>query len=334
MEEVVITGMARTPIGSFGGSLSSLSATRLGAVAVQAAVERSKITGEQVEELFMGNVLTAGVGQAPATQVAVYAGLPFIPATTVNKVCASGMKAVMLGAQSIMNGATQVVVAGGMESMSNAPYYLNKARNGYRLGHQQVTDGILADGLWDVYNDYHMGSAAELCATECNIPRQEQDQYAITSYQRAISAQEQGLFEEEIVPVEISGKKGTVLVDRDEEPAGVKFEKIPNLKPVFLEGGTVTAANASSINDGAAALVLMSAVKARELGIQPIARIRSFADAQQAPEWFTTAPAKALPRAIQMAGLTPEDIDYYELNEAFSVVALANNQEIDRKSTR
>src|SRR3546814_47282 len=216
MEEVVITGMARTPIGSFGGSLSSLSATRLGAVAVQAAVERSKITGEQVEELFMGNVLTAGVGQAPATQVAVYAGLPFIPATTVNKVCASGMKAVMLGAQSIMNGATQVVVAGGMESMSNAPYYLNKARNGYRLGHQQVTDGILADGLWDVYNDYHMGSAAELCATECNIPRQEQDQYAITSYQRAISAPEQGLYEEEIVHARksvVGGKSGSVGVD-------------------------------------------------------------------------------------------------------------------------
>lgn len=329
MEEVIIAGTARTPIGSLGGSLSSLSATRLGAIAVKAAVERSGIAPDLVQELFMGNVLSAGLGQAPATQVAVFAELPLIPATAVNKVCASGMKAVMLAAQSIMNGENQVVVAGGMESMSNVPYYLGKARKGYRLGHQQVSDGILADGLWDVYNDYHMGSAAELCAAECRISREEQDAHAVASYQRALNAIEKGLFREEIVPIEISEKKGIKLVADDEEPSAVKFEKIPVLSPVFQKGGTVTAANASTINDGAAALVLMSGRKARELGITPLARIRSFADAQQTPEWFTTAPAKALPRALQKAGITPAEVDFYEINEAFSVVALANNREME-----
>ncbi|QEC52989.1 acetyl-CoA C-acetyltransferase [Anseongella ginsenosidimutans] len=328
MEEVIIAGAARTPIGSFGGSLSSLSATRLGAIAVKAAVERAGISPEQVQELFMGNVLTAGEGQAPATQVATFSGLPLIPATTVNKVCASGMKAVMLAAQSIMTGENEVVVAGGMESMSNVPYYLDKARTGYRLGHQQVRDGILSDGLWDVYNDFHMGNAAELCAAECGISREEQDAYAIASYRRALNAQEKGLFKEEIVPVEISTKKGSLLISEDEEPGTVKFEKIPALSPVFQESGTVTAANASTINDGAAALVLMSARKARELGIRPLARIHSFADAQQAPEWFTTAPARALPLALHKAGMQAEVVDFYEINEAFSVVALANNREM------
>ena len=328
MEEVIIAGAARTPIGSFGGSLSSLSATHLGAIAVRAAVERAGISMEQVQELFMGNVLTAGEGQAPATQVAVFSGLPLIPATTINKVCASGMKALMLGAQSIMTGGQEIVIGGGMESMSNVPYYLDKARTGYKLGHQQVRDGILTDGLWDVYNDYHMGSAAELCAGECRLSREEQDEYAATSYRRALNAQENGLFAEEIAPVEINTKKGKILVTEDEEPGKVKFDKIPVLPPVFQKDGTVTAANASGINDGAAALVLMSARKAGELGVRPLARIRSFADAQQAPEWFTTAPAKALPLAIQRAGIKPDEIDFYEINEAFSVVALANNRQM------
>lgn len=334
MEEVIIAGAARTPIGSFGGSLSVLSATRLGAIAVKAALERARLEPEQVQELFMGNVLTAGEGQAPATQVAVYSGLPLIPATTVNKVCASGMKAVMLAAQSIMLGENEVAVAGGMESMSNVPFYLDKARKGFRLGHQQLRDGILQDGLWDVYHDFHMGNAAELCATECRISREEQDEYAVLSYQRARQAWEKGWFTDEVVPVEISTKKGTSLVSQDEEPANVNFEKIPALSPVFQKEGTVTAANASTINDGAAALVLMSARKARELGIKPLARIRSFADAQQAPEWFTTAPAKALPRALRKAGLQTDEVDFFEINEAFSVVALANNKEMGLQADR
>lgn len=329
MEEVIIAGAARTPIGSFGGSLSSLSATQLGAAAVKAAVERAGIAPGEVQELFMGNVLTAGEGQAPATQVAVFSGLPLIPATTVNKVCASGMKAVMLAAQSIMTGENQVVVAGGMESMSNVPFYLDKVRNGYKLGHQKVTDGILTDGLWDIYNDFHMGNAAELCAAECGIGRQAQDEYAIASYRRALDAQQKGLFRDEITPIEIKGKKGNSIITEDEEPQAVKFDKIPALRPVFQKDGTVTAANASTLNDGAAALVLMSAGTARKLGVRPLARILAFADAQQAPEWFTTAPSKALPRALQKAGLKPGQIDFYEINEAFSVVALANNQQME-----
>lgn len=334
MEEVVIAGTARTPVGSLGGSLSTLSATRLGALAVSAAVERAGIDPAITEELFMGNVLTAAEGQAPATQVAVFAGLPLIPATVVNKVCASGMKAVMLGAQSIISGENTVVMAGGMESMSNVPYYLDKARAGYRLGHQQVSDGIILDGLWDVYNNYHMGSAAELCALQCNISREDQDAYAEMSYRRALNAQDQGLFREEIVPVQIETKKGSMTISEDEEPKAVKFEKIPGLRPVFQKEGTVTAANASSINDGAAALVLMSARKAKELGIKPMARILSFADAQQQPEWFTTAPSKAIPRAMQKAGINYGDIDYFEINEAFSVVALANNKEMELNPER
>lgn len=330
MREVYIVSVARTPMGSFSGSLASVSATRLGAVAIKAAVERAGIQPAMVQEVFMGNVLSANLGQAPATQAATYAGLPdTIPSTTINKVCASGAKAIMLAAQSIMLGMNDVVVAGGMESMSNTPYYLDKARSGYRLGHQQVIDGLVKDGLWDVYNDYHMGSAAELCAMECKISREDQDTFAIESYKRSQAAWEKGLFNEEITPVEIPGKGGeTTLIKEDEEYKNVKFEKIPSLKPVFKKEGTVTAANASTLNDGASALVLMSAEKAKELGIKPLARIVSFADAQQAPEWFTTSPAKAIPKALEKGGIQASDVDFYEINEAFSVVALANNREL------
>jgi acetyl-CoA C-acetyltransferase len=328
MKQVYIVSAVRTPMGSFGGSLSSVSATKLGAVAIKEAVKRAGIDASEINEVFMGNVLQANVGQAPATQATKFAGLGDIPSTTINKVCASGMKAVMLAAQSIQLGDNDVVVAGGMESMSNTPYYLDKARTGYKLGHQTVTDGIIRDGLWDVYNDYHMGSAAELCATECHISREDQDTFAIESYKRAQAAWEKGLFNAEIAPVEIETRAGVTVVAEDEEYKAVKFDKIPGLKPVFKKDGTVTAANASTLNDGASALVLMSKEKADALGIKPIAIIRGFADAQQAPEWFTTAPSKAIPRAIAHAGLTAADVEYYEINEAFSVVSLANNQEL------
>ena len=329
MKEVVIVSAVRTPIGSFGGSLSGFSATQLGGLAIKEAVTRAGIKPEEVQEVYMGNVLSANVGQAPATQAAKFGGLPDVPSTTVNKVCASGMKAIMLAAQSIALGELDIIVAGGMESMSNVPYYLDKARNGYRLGHGQLTDGLVKDGLWDVYNDYHMGSAAELCASECGFSREEQDAFAITSYKRSQSAQQEGRFTSEIVGVEIKDRKGDIsLIDKDEEPFAVKFEKIAGLKPVFQKDGTVTAANASTLNDGAAALVLMSADKARELGLKPLAKILAYADAQQAPEWFTTAPSKAIPLALQRAGKAIEDIDFFEINEAFSVVSLANNKEL------
>lgn len=330
MKEVYIVSAVRTPMGSFGGSLSSLSASQLGSIAIKEAIGRSGLNPDQVQEVYMGNVLSANVGQAPATQASRFAGLPDnIPSTTVNKVCASGMKAIMLAAQSIMTGDNDIVVAGGMESMSNVPYYLDKARNGYRLGHGQVTDGLVKDGLWDVYNDYHMGNAAELCASECKISREEQDEYAIESYKRAEKAFADGKFSDEIIPVEVPQRgKDPLVVNEDEDYTKVKFDKIPSLRPVFKKDGTVTAANASSINDGASCVVLMSAEKAKELGIKPLASIVSFADAQQAPEWFTTSPSKALPKAISKAGLSPEQIDFYEINEAFSVVAIANNQEL------
>jgi acetyl-CoA C-acetyltransferase len=329
MKEVVIVSAVRTPIGSFGGILSGFSATQLGALAIKAAVVRAGIKTADVQEVYMGNVLSANLGQAPATQAAKFAGLPDVPSTTINKVCASGTKAIMLAAQSIALGQNDVVVAGGMESMSNVPYYLDKARTGYRLGHGQLTDGLLKDGLWDVYNDYHMGSAAELCASECNISREEQDAFAISSYKRAQAAQTAGKFTPEIVAVEVKDRKGEItLIDKDEEPFAVKFDKIPGLKPVFKKDGTVTAANASTLNDGAAALVLMSADKAKELGLKPLARILAYADAQQAPEWFTTAPSKAIPLALQRAEKTISDVDFFEINEAFSVVSLANNKEL------
>lgn len=329
MREVVIVSATRTPIGSFGGRLASFSATQLGAIAIQSAVQKSGLKPEHIQEVFMGNVLSANLGQAPATQAAMFAGLPYLPATTINKVCASGMKAIMLATQSISTGQNDIVLAGGMESMSNVPYYLSKARTGYKLGNNLLIDGLVEDGLWDVYNNYHMGSAAELCATECNISREDQDAYAIESYKRAITAQNNGKFVAEITPVEIKDRKGDVaLFTDDEEPSTVKFEKIPSLKPVFQKNGTVTAANASTLNDGAAALVLMNREKADEMGIKPIAEIISYADAQLAPEWFTTAPSKAIPLALHRAGLSGSDIDFYEINEAFSVVSIANNREL------
>ncbi|MEO5911710.1 MAG: acetyl-CoA C-acyltransferase [Pelobium sp.] len=329
MKEVYIVSAVRTPIGSFAGSLASFSATQLGGFAIKGAIEKAGIKAEQVQEVFMGNVLSANLGQAPATQAAKFAGLPDVPNTTINKVCASGMKAVMLAAQSIASGDQDIIVAGGMESMSNVPYYIDKARSGYKLGHGQLTDGLIKDGLWDVYNDYHMGAAAELCATDCHISREDQDAYAIASYHRSQKAIADGKFKDEIIPVALKDRKGnvTMIID-DEEPANVKFDKIAGLRPVFKKEGTVTAANASSLNDGAAALVLMSREKAEELGIKPLAKILAFADAQQAPEWFTTAPSKAIPIALNKAGLKISAIDMFEINEAFSVVSLANNKEL------
>jgi len=328
MKEVCIVSAVRTPIGSFGGALSSLSAPQLGAIAIKGALERAGIKPDQVDEVYMGHVLQANAGQAPVTQASIFAGIPdSVPGTTVNKVCASGMKAVMLAAQSIMLGDNDVVVAGGMENMSAVPYYLDKARNGYRLGHAQMIDGLVKDGLWDVYKDYHMGNAAELCAADCKISREEQDAYAIESYKRSQAAWANGSFHPEIVPVTIPQKgKDPLVIAEDEEFRKVDFNKIPSLRPVFDKNGTVTAANASTLNDGAAALVLMSREKAEALGIKPLAYIRGFADAQQAPEWFTTAPSKALPKAVAKAGLKMEQIDFFEINEAFSVVALANNK--------
>ena len=329
MREVVIVSALRTAIGSFGGSLSGFTATQLGGFAIKAAVEKAGIKPEDVQEVYMGNVLSANVGQAPATQAAKFAGLPDVPATTINKVCASGTKAIMLAAQSIALGQNDIVIAGGMESMSNVPYYLDKARTGYRLGHGQLTDGLVKDGLWDVYNDYHMGSAAELCASTYKITREAQDNYAVSSYKRAQASINDGKFNAEIIPVEVGDRKGNAtIVDKDEDAYSVNFDKLPGLKPVFKKDGTVTAANASALNDGAAALVLMSADKAKELGLKPLARILSYADAQQAPEWFTTAPSKAIPLALQRAGKSIADVDFFEINEAFSVVSLANNQEM------
>ena len=326
----VIAAACRTPIGSFNGSLSSLSAPELGSVVVRETVRRAGIKPESVEEVIMGCVLPAGVGQAPARQAALYADLPnSVQCTTVNKVCGSGMKAVMLAAQAIRAGDANVIVAGGMESMSNAPYLLKKAREGYRLGHGELIDSMVTDGLWDVYNDFHMGSAAELCSRECNVPREAQDEFAVSSYEKALKAQKEGLFDEEIVGVEIQQKKGeSVLIDSDEEPGRVIFEKIPKLKSAFEEGGTVTAANASKINDGASAMMVLSAEKAEELGVEPMAKIVAYSTAAKAPEWFTTAPVQAIETVLEKAGLTLDDIELFELNEAFAVVGLAVSDEL------
>jgi acetyl-CoA C-acetyltransferase len=328
MKEVYIVAALRTPIGSFGGSLSTLTAVQLGAIAVKGAMQKINLDPKQVQEVFFGNVISSGLQQAPATQVAVAAGLGYdIPCTLVNKVCASGMKAIMLGAQSIMLGQNDVVVTGGMESMSNIPYYLMKARYGFKYGNGEVLDGLTYDGLTDVYNRCAMGVCADNTAKEMKITRQEQDEYAINSYKRSAAAWAAGKFKDEIIPVEITGKKGDVtLFSEDEEYKNVNFEKIPGLKPVFTKEGTVTAANASTINDGAAAVILMSKEKAEELGITPIAKIRGFADAAQDPMWFTTTPSLAIPKAMKMAGVEKGDVGYYEINEAFSAVALANNQ--------
>lgn len=320
----------RTPMGSFNGKLSTITATKLGATAIKGAVSAAGIDPKEVQEVFMGNVLSAGLGQAPARQAAIFAGLPnTVPCTTVNKVCASGMKAIMLGAQSIMLGDNDVVVAGGMENMSLVPHYLPGSRTGTKYGNISMLDGLAFDGLRDVYNDYAMGMAAELCASECKISREEQDAYAIESYKRSAAAWEAGAFKKEIVGVEVPQRKGDALViDRDEEYTNVTMDKIAGLRPAFTKDGTVTAANASTMNDGAAAVVLMSKEKAEALGVKPLAKIVSFADTAQAPEWFTTAPSKAMPKAVSKAGWSFSDVDLFEINEAFSVVALANNKEM------
>lgn len=328
MKEVVIVSAVRTPIGSFGGALKPLSATQLGAAAIKAAITKAGIRPEQVQDVLMGAVLQANLGQAPARQAAKFAGLPDnVNCTTINKVCASGMKSIALAAQSILLGDADIVVAGGMESMSNTPFYAPAMRWGNKYGDVSLVDGLAKDGLTDVYDGKAMGNAAELCATTCGISREEQDAFAVESYKRSQAAWENGWFANEVVPVEIPQRKGNpVVVDKDEEPYNVKFEKIPTLSPSFAKDGTVTAANASTLNDGAAALVLMSADKAKELGITPIARILSYADAEQAPEWFTTTPSIAVPKAVAKAGLKMEQIDYWELNEAFSVVGIENTR--------
>lgn len=328
MSTVVIVEAKRTPIGSLGGSLSSLTAPELGASVILEVIKKNGIKPNDVQEIAMGNVLSAGIGQNPARQSAIKAGLSEkTPSTTINKVCASGMKAIMIAADQIALDQNDIMVAGGMESMSNVPYYLKKHRFGSKLGHSKAEDGILVDGLWDVYNDFHMGNAGELCAKECNISREEQDEFAIESYKRAIEAHEKGYLQDEIVKMKITGRKGNITeVEMDEELERVNFDKIPYLKPVFNKEGTITAANASSINDGAAAVLLMSEQKAKELDVKPIAKIRSHASAAKKPEWFTIAPADAIPIALKRAGVEKNDIDLFEINEAFSVVSLANNQ--------
>lgn len=324
-KEVYIVGAKRTPLGSFNGSLSSVPATQLGSVAIKAAMEQAGIAADQVNEVIMGNVLQAGVGQAPARQASKFAGIPDnVPATTVNKVCASGMKAIALGMQSIQLGYADVVVAGGMENMSLAPHYLPKSRAGYKYGNVTAIDGIVHDGLTDVYSNTLMGVCAETCAAEYNFSREEQDAFAIESYKRSEKAWNEGKFKDEIAPVTITTRKGDIVVDEDEEYKNVRFEKIPSLRPVFKKDGTVTAANASTINDGAAAMILVSGEKLKELGLTPLAKISGVADAEQAPEWFTTSPSAALPIAVQRAGISMDDLDAVELNEAFSVVGLAN----------
>jgi acetyl-CoA C-acetyltransferase len=327
MKEVYIVSAVRTPIGSFGGSLAAQTAVQLGAVAVKGALQKIGLDPKQVQEVFIGNVISAGLQQAPATQVAVAAGLGYeIPCTLVNKVCASGMKAIMLGAQSIMLGQNEVVVAGGTESMSNIPYYLLKARYGFKYGNGELLDGLTYDGLTDVYNHCAMGVCADNTAKEMNISRADQDAYAINSYKRSAAAWAAGKFKDEIVGVELVDKKGNkTLFSEDEEYKAVNFDKIPGLKPVFTKDGTVTAANASTINDGAAAVILMSKEKAKELGLTPIAKIVGFADAAQDPMWFTTTPSIAIPKAMKMAGVDKKDVGFYEINEAFSAVAIANN---------
>ncbi len=327
-KEVYIVSAVRTPIGSFGGTLKDIPATKLGAIAIKAAVERAGIKPSDVQEVYMGCVLQANLGQAPARQAAIFAGLPEnVCCTTVNKVCASGMKAIMNGTQSILLGDTDIVVAGGMENMSSAPFYAPAVRWGNKYGNTNLIDGMAKDGLTDVYKDYAMGNAAELCARECNISREQQDEFAIESYKRSQAATNEGKFTDEITAVEIPQRTGgTVMFVKDEEPFNVKFDKIAALKSPFEKGGSVTAANASTINDGAAAVVLMSKEKADALGIKSIAKILSYADAEQAPEWFTTTPSLAVPKAITKAGLTIEQVDYFELNEAFSVVGIVNTQ--------
>jgi acetyl-CoA C-acetyltransferase len=328
MNDVVIASGCRTPIGSFRGTLSSIPAPRLGALVIQEALRRANVPPDQVDEVIMGNVISAGLGQAPARQAAIFAGLPTsVECMTVNKVCGSGLKAVMLAAQAVALGDAEVVVAGGMESMSNAPYLLDKAREGYRMGNAEILDALIKDGLLDVYNNYLMGNAAEVCARECQVPREAQDEFAIMSYTRAQAAQREGRFRKEIVGVEVRGPKGDpVNVLDDEDVTRTNFEKIPKLKPAFIKDGTVTAANASKVSDGAAALVVTSAQKARALGITPLARIVAYCSHAKDPVYFTTAPADAITKVLSRAGLDRNDIDLFEVNEAFAVVALAVNK--------
>src|SRR6478672_7486995 len=325
MKEVYIVSAVRTPIGSFGGSLKDIPATKLGATAIKSAIEKAGITPQQVNEVLMGCVLQANLGQAPARQAAKYAGLPDnVVCTTINKVCASGMKAIAQGAQSILLGDSNIVVAGGMENMSSVPFYVENLRWGNKYGDTKLIDGLAKDGLTDCYHGYAMGCAADLTAVEHKISREEQDAFAIESYKRSQSAWDNGKFKDEVIAVEVPSRKETIKVEKDEEPWNVKFDKIPGLKPAFGKEGTVTAANASTMNDGAAAVVLMSKEKSNELVLKPIAIIRSYADAEQAPEKFTTTPSVAVPKAVKKAGLDMSKIDFFELNEAFSVVGLAN----------
>jgi acetyl-CoA C-acetyltransferase len=328
MKEVYVLSAVRTPLGSFGGSLKSLTATQLGAVAIKGAIAKAGIQPDMVNDVLMGCVIQANLGQAPARQAAKFAGLPdAVNCTTINKVCASGMKAISLAAQSIALGDAEIVVAGGMESMSNIPFYLPDMRWGNKYGNSTVVDGLAKDGLTDVYDGKAMGNAAELCASTCNITREDQDAFAIESYKRSQAAVNEGKFNNEIVPVEIPQRKGDpVVFSKDEEPFNVKFDKIASLKGAFIKEGTVTAANASTMNDGAAALVLISKEKCEALGLKPIAKIVSYADAEQAPEWFTTTPSIAVPKAVEKAGLKIEDISYFELNEAFAVVGIENTR--------
>ena len=334
-KEVVIVSVARTPIGSFMGSLSKISAPKLGAIAIKGALDKINLNPELIDEVFMGNVVSAGVGQAPARQAAIFAGIPdTAPCTTINKVCSSGMKSVMLAAQSISLGDTEIVVAGGMENMSLIPHYLH-GRQGTKFGPTTLEDGMQKDGLVDVYEKVAMGVCADACATKYGFSREDQDAYAIQSYQRSSEAWKSGKFSDEIIPVEIPQRRGApVLMTEDEEYKNVKMEKIPSLRAAFSKEGTVTAANASTINDGGAALIIMSAEKALELKLTPIAKIKSFADAAHEPEWFTTAPSKAIPKALSKANITIDDVDYFELNEAFSVVGLANMKILNLKNER
>jgi len=325
MKEVYIVSAVRTPMGSFGGTLAGISATKLGAAAIKGALDRIKLDGNLVNEVFMGSVLQANLGQAPARQAAKYAGLPdHVSATTINKVCASGMKAISLAAQSIMLGDNDIVIAGGMESMSQVPFYLDSTRWGAKYGNGITIDGLAKDGLVDVYSNQPMGNCAEICAKDMHFTREQQDEFAINSYKKAAAAWANGNFKEEVIPVTVKTKKGDIEFSEDEEYKNVNFDKIPTLKAVFIKDGTVTAANASTMNDGAAALILMSKEKADELGIKPLAKIKGYADAEQSPEWFTTSPSLAIPKAVKKAGLNMNDVDYYELHEAFSVVGLAN----------
>jgi acetyl-CoA C-acetyltransferase len=335
MREIVIVGSARTPIGNFLGALSSVSAPQLGAFAIQAALKRSGVDPVQVSEVIMGHVLTAGVGQAPARQASIFAGIPSsVPAMTINKVCGSGMRAIISGMQSILLGDSEVVVAGGMENMSLSPFLIQKARAGLRLGHQSMTDSMIHDGLWDPYNDQHMGNCAELCAREKNFSRQEQDEFAIRSFKRAQEAQAGGKFKSEIAAVKISGKKGDVFVEMDEGPSKVQFDKIATLKPVFDQKGSVTAANASTLNDGAAAVILTSAEYAKKEGLKPIARVIAYGSHSQDPQWFTTAPIKAIESAMKKAKWETNDVDLFEINEAFAVVGLAVQKALEIPSEK